>query len=102
MHNYTDAPLLPQLEHWRIVSRPRSDYVFVVWCGQVGRSAPLTVHLHAACRVQAAYPSFVVPPLSWCTLYTAPGIGQSVCVAPRAVRLVMSVTASGADTTAVL
>lgn len=34
MHNYTDAPLLPQLEHWRIVSRPRSDYVFVVWCGQ--------------------------------------------------------------------
>lgn len=32
-HLYTDAPLLPQDEYWRVVSWPHPDYVFVIWCG---------------------------------------------------------------------
>jgi len=32
-HNYTDAPLKPQFEHWRIISWPHPDYVWSVWCG---------------------------------------------------------------------
>eukprot|EP01065_Artemidia_motanka_P053034 TRINITY_DN973_c0_g1_i2.p2 TRINITY_DN973_c0_g1~~TRINITY_DN973_c0_g1_i2.p2 ORF type:complete len:330 (+),score=118.73 TRINITY_DN973_c0_g1_i2:59-991(+) len=32
-HNYTDAPLKPQFEHWRIVSWPHPDYVYSIWCG---------------------------------------------------------------------
>jgi len=33
-HNYTDAPLKPQYEHWRIISWPHPDYMFTFWCGQ--------------------------------------------------------------------
>ena len=32
-HLYTDAPLKPQEEFWRVVSWPHPDYLFVVWCG---------------------------------------------------------------------
>jgi len=32
-HNYTDAPLMPQFEHWRIISWPHPDYMFTIWCG---------------------------------------------------------------------
>lgn len=32
-HNYTDAPLKPQFEHWRIVSMPHPDYIASIWCG---------------------------------------------------------------------
>eukprot|EP00929_Paragymnodinium_shiwhaense_P093049 TRINITY_DN5309_c0_g1_i1.p1 TRINITY_DN5309_c0_g1~~TRINITY_DN5309_c0_g1_i1.p1 ORF type:complete len:402 (-),score=89.56 TRINITY_DN5309_c0_g1_i1:302-1435(-) len=32
-HNYTDAPLKPQFEHWRIISWPHPDYMFTLWCG---------------------------------------------------------------------
>lgn len=31
--NYTDAPLQPQVEHWVVVSKPHSDYMFLIWCG---------------------------------------------------------------------
>ena len=32
-HLYTDAPLMPQDEYWRVVDWPHPDYVFVIWCG---------------------------------------------------------------------
>mmetsp|Transcript_19427 Transcript_19427/g.46828 ORF Transcript_19427/g.46828 Transcript_19427/m.46828 type:complete len:339 (+) Transcript_19427:55-1071(+) len=32
-HNYTDAPLKPQFEHWRVISWPHPDYVASIWCG---------------------------------------------------------------------
>jgi len=32
-HNYTDAPLKPQFEHWRIVSAPHPDWIASIWCG---------------------------------------------------------------------
>jgi len=32
-HNYTDAPLKPQFEHWRIISAPHPDWVASIWCG---------------------------------------------------------------------
>jgi len=32
-HNYTDAPLKPQFEHWRIISWPHPDWMFTIWCG---------------------------------------------------------------------
>jgi len=33
-HLYTDAPLMPQFEHWKVMSWPHPDYVFVIWCGK--------------------------------------------------------------------
>lgn len=33
-HNYTDAPLKPQFEHWRIISFPHPDWMFTIWCGE--------------------------------------------------------------------
>lgn len=32
-HNYTDAPLKPQFEHWRVISWPHKDYAASIWCG---------------------------------------------------------------------
>jgi len=32
-HNYTDAPLKPQFEHWRIISMPHPDWIASIWCG---------------------------------------------------------------------
>merc|ERR1719217_1588254 len=32
-HLYTDAPLLPQDEYWRVVSWPHPDWMLVIWCG---------------------------------------------------------------------
>lgn len=32
-HNYTDAPLKPQFEHWRIISAPHPDWLASIWCG---------------------------------------------------------------------
>jgi len=32
-HDYIDAPLKPQYEHWRIVSWPHPDWAASVWCG---------------------------------------------------------------------
>jgi len=35
-HDYTDAPLSPQVENWRILSWPdQGDYLFMLWCGQL-------------------------------------------------------------------
>jgi len=35
-HEYTDAPLMPQTERWRILSWPdKGDYLFMLWCGQL-------------------------------------------------------------------
>jgi len=33
IHTYTDAPLKPQFEHWRIVSAPHPDWIASIWCG---------------------------------------------------------------------
>ena len=38
-HDYTDAPLAPQSEDWRLVSWPHPDYALVTrenWTGQLG------------------------------------------------------------------
>jgi hypothetical protein len=32
-HEYIDAPLKPQFEHWRIISWPHPDWTASVWCG---------------------------------------------------------------------
>lgn len=32
-HNYIDAPLKPQYEHWRIISWPHPDWAASIWCG---------------------------------------------------------------------
>jgi len=32
-HTYTDAPLKPQFEHWRIISAPHPDWIASIWCG---------------------------------------------------------------------
>jgi len=35
-HDYTDAPLSPQVEKWRIVSWPNEgDYLMMLWCGNL-------------------------------------------------------------------
>jgi len=35
-HSYTDAPLAPQEEDWRILSWPnQGDYMFLLWCGKL-------------------------------------------------------------------
>lgn len=35
-HEYTDAPLSPQIEDWRILSWPdEGDYLFMLWCGRL-------------------------------------------------------------------
>lgn len=35
-HEYTDAPLAPQKEDWRILSWPgEGDYIFMLWCGEL-------------------------------------------------------------------
>jgi len=35
-HVYTDAPLSPQVEDWRILSWPdQGDYLFMLWCGRL-------------------------------------------------------------------
>jgi len=35
-HDYTDAPLSPQVEKWRIVSWPNEgDYLMMLWCGRL-------------------------------------------------------------------
>lgn len=35
-HDYTDAPLAPQQESWRIVSWPdQGDYLLMLWCGRL-------------------------------------------------------------------
>lgn len=35
-HDYTDAPLSPQQESWRIVSWPgQGDYMLMLWCGEI-------------------------------------------------------------------
>jgi len=35
-HSYTDAPLAPQEEDWRILSWPdQGDYMFLLWCGNL-------------------------------------------------------------------
>jgi len=31
--DYDDAPLLPQVEKWHIVSKPSDNFMFVIWCG---------------------------------------------------------------------
>jgi len=32
--DYDDAPLLPQVEKWHIVSLPEENFMFVIWCGE--------------------------------------------------------------------
>ena len=34
-HDYTDAPLSPQSEDWRLVSWPHPDYALMLWCGRL-------------------------------------------------------------------
>jgi len=34
-HKYTDAPLEPQEEDWRLVSMPHPDYALMLWCGRL-------------------------------------------------------------------
>jgi len=34
-HSYTDAPLEPQEEDWRLVSMPHPDYALMLWCGRL-------------------------------------------------------------------
>lgn len=34
-HVYTDAPLDPQVEDWRLVSLPHPDYALMLWCGRL-------------------------------------------------------------------
>jgi len=34
-HKYTDAPLDPQEEDWRLVSMPHPDYALMLWCGRL-------------------------------------------------------------------
>jgi len=34
-HSYTDAPLSPQEEDWRLVSMPHPDYALMLWCGRL-------------------------------------------------------------------
>lgn len=34
-HTYTDAPLSPQEEDWRLVSMPHPDYALMLWCGHL-------------------------------------------------------------------
>jgi len=34
-HVYTDAPLDPQVEDWRLVSMPHPDYALMLWCGRL-------------------------------------------------------------------
>eukprot|EP00929_Paragymnodinium_shiwhaense_P080365 TRINITY_DN4190_c0_g1_i1.p1 TRINITY_DN4190_c0_g1~~TRINITY_DN4190_c0_g1_i1.p1 ORF type:complete len:330 (-),score=82.56 TRINITY_DN4190_c0_g1_i1:162-1151(-) len=34
-HNYTDAPVNPQEEYWRIISHPHQDYMMLLWCGSI-------------------------------------------------------------------
>jgi len=34
-HDYTDAPLDPQSEDWRLVSWPHQDYALMLWCGRL-------------------------------------------------------------------
>jgi len=34
-HDYTDAPLEPQSEDWRLVSWPHPDYALMLWCGRL-------------------------------------------------------------------
>jgi len=59
-HLYTDAPMLPQEEFWRVVSWPHPDYVFVIWCG----STPVVPYnggivLSRAARSMAGMPAYV-------------------------------------------
>jgi len=30
---YDDAPLLPQVERWHLMSKPGENFMFVIWCG---------------------------------------------------------------------
>lgn len=32
-HEYIDAPLKPQFEHWRIIAMPHPDWAASIWCG---------------------------------------------------------------------
>jgi len=32
-HSYTDSPLTPQFEHWRVISWPHPDWLANIWCG---------------------------------------------------------------------
>lgn len=34
-HDYTDAPLEPQSEDWRLVSFPHKDWALMLWCGKL-------------------------------------------------------------------
>lgn len=34
-HDYTDAPLEPQSEDWRLVSFPHKDWALMLWCGRL-------------------------------------------------------------------
>jgi len=57
-HLYTDAPLAPQTEYWRIVSRPHPDWVFVIWCG----NTPLLPYNGGIVLSRAARDDSTIPP----------------------------------------
>jgi len=57
-HLYTDAPLAPQTEYWRMVSRPHPDWVFVIWCG----NTPLLPYNGGIVLSRAARDDSTMPP----------------------------------------
>lgn len=59
-HYYLDAPLLPQIEYWRVLSFPHPDWMLYVYCGSTpnGPYAGASVVTRSA-RTADAIPAYV-------------------------------------------